>query len=84
MVALTLDMLRDAMRGCGVDETVDLDGDIRDTALTDLGYDSLAVLQIITVVARETGVRIDDSAVTGLRTPGAILDQVNGVAVSAP
>jgi len=83
MPAFTLDRLREVMSGCGVEDGVDLYGDIEDASFPDLGYDSLAVLQILTVVSRETGVPIRDEAVLELTTPRQILDHVNGQTVSA-
>ena len=82
MAELTLNGLRDVMRECGVDEQVDLAGDIIDEPLLDLGYDSLAVLQILTVVRRETGANLPDSMFADLRTPRDILTAV-GESVAA-
>jgi act minimal PKS acyl carrier protein len=83
MSAFKLDRLRDVMRECGVDDGVDLEDDILDLEFTSLGYDSLAVLQIMTVVSRESGVRIADELVDELRTPRRILDFVNALPASA-
>jgi act minimal PKS acyl carrier protein len=76
MSELTLDQLRTIMRELGVEDGVDLDGEILDASLLDLGYDSLAVLQMATVVGRQTGVTIEDSDVTLMRTPREVLDYV--------
>jgi act minimal PKS acyl carrier protein len=76
MTELTLDQLRTIMRELGVEDGVDLDGEILDASLLDLGYDSLAVLQMATVVGRQTGVTIEDSDVTLMRTPREVLDYV--------
>lgn len=78
MAELTLDGLRDVMRGCGVDEQVDLAGDIIDEPLIDLGYDSLAVLQILSVVRRATGANLPDAMFADLKTPRDILAAVGG------
>jgi minimal PKS acyl carrier protein len=82
MAGMTLDGLRGVMRECGVDERIDLAGDIIDEQLVDLGYDSLAVLQILTVVRRETGANLPDSMFADLKTPRDILEAV-GESVSA-
>ncbi len=39
----------EVIRACGKDDAVDLDTDVPDWDISDLGYDSLAVLQIIAV-----------------------------------
>jgi minimal PKS acyl carrier protein len=83
MSAFKLDRLREVMRECGVDDSVDLETDILDRPFADLGYDSLAVLQIITVVSRESGVRIADDLIDELRTPRHMLDFVNALPASA-
>ena len=40
MSAFPIDRLREVMRECGVDDAVDLDGDILDLEFAQLGYDS--------------------------------------------
>ncbi|HEV2371301.1 MAG TPA: hypothetical protein VGS19_03950 [Streptosporangiaceae bacterium] len=45
MSAFTVDRLRQVMRQCGADDTVDLSSDFLDLQFSDLGCDSLAVLQ---------------------------------------
>jgi act minimal PKS acyl carrier protein len=78
MQTLTIDGLREIMRGvAGVDEAVDLDGDIVETTFTDLGYDSLAVLEVTAQIRRQHGLRVPDDAVGTLPTPGAMLAYVN-------
>lgn len=74
---LTLDDLRGIMLTCGTDEDVDLDGDITDTPVDELGFDSLAMLHVASLVQRRAGVSIPDHLALELRTPGAVLDFVN-------
>lgn len=75
---LTLTELRGIMRGCvGVDETVDLDQDISQTAFTDLGYDSLAVLEMASQVENDYGVFIPDDVAGELDCPASLLRFVN-------
>ncbi|MDT0462003.1 MULTISPECIES: acyl carrier protein [Streptomyces] len=77
MDELTLDGLREIMRHCvGTGESVNLDGDIGDTAFTDLGYDSLAVLEVVTQVQGRLGVAIPDEALNDIETPGALIEYV--------
>lgn len=77
---LTLDELRAIMLTCGTEADVDLDADITDTELADLGFDSLAMLHIASLVQQRTGVSIPDDLALELATPGAVLDFVNGAA----
>ncbi len=69
------------LRECaGEDEAVDLDGDVMDTEFTELGYDSLALLQVIGRIQRDFGVVVPDDAVAEAETPRALLDLVNSAA----
>jgi minimal PKS acyl carrier protein len=77
MSRLDLPELTRILRECaGVDEAVDLEGDILDMAFPELGYDSLALLQTIGVIQREFGIELDDSA-AGTETPREFLALVN-------
>jgi minimal PKS acyl carrier protein len=74
----TLDDLRTVMReSAGVDESVDLDGEIEDVPFSDLGYDSLAVLEMAAQVQNRLGVQIPDEAVEEMTTPGTAVEYVN-------
>ncbi|MGA6161601.1 acyl carrier protein [Amycolatopsis magusensis] len=75
---LTLDQLRHLLReSAGADEDVDLDGDILDTGFEALGYDSIALIETVARIGRDHGVRLDDDAVTTVRTPRELLELVN-------
>ncbi|MFD4173243.1 MULTISPECIES: acyl carrier protein [Streptomyces] len=75
----TLDDLRRILRaGAGVDELTDLEGEIADTPLVELGYDSLAVLETVTRIEREYGIRIPEGDLEHGRTPRETVDYVNG------
>ncbi|GAA2637534.1 acyl carrier protein [Dactylosporangium fulvum] len=77
MRTFTLDDFRSAMRStAGVDEQVDLDGDIADVELAALGYDSLAVLEAANHISRTWQVPIPDEVVLDLATPAAVVDFV--------
>jgi minimal PKS acyl carrier protein len=43
----------------------------------EIGYDSLALLDLTALVQREYGVRIPDDAVWEMTSPGAALDYIN-------
>ena len=76
--SFTLDDLREFMRvSAGVDEGVDLDGDIADREFADLGYDSLAVLEVASQVQRRFGIQIADEAILEMPTPGRAVEFIN-------
>jgi minimal PKS acyl carrier protein len=78
MTTFTLDDMRRIMGGCaGVPESVDLADDIGETTFADLGYDSLAVLEMAARIQQEYGVRIPDDAVDEMKTPQSAVDYVN-------
>jgi minimal PKS acyl carrier protein len=78
MTRFTLDDLRRILRACaGEAEFVDLDGDIGDVPFRDLGYDSLALLELASRVEREYGASIPGDAVVELETPQAAVMYVN-------
>jgi act minimal PKS acyl carrier protein len=75
---MTIDELRGLLReAAGEPEDVDLDGDILDTEFTDLGYDSIALLETGGRIERECGVTLNDDTVTSAGTPRVLLDIVN-------
>lgn len=77
------ELVRLLRENAGFDETlgIDLDGDILDVPFYELGYDSLALLQLVGVVRREFGIELDDEAVAA-ETPReflAVADQLAAV-----
>ena len=74
---LTLEDLKQVLRLCGVDESVDLDADILDVEMSELGYDSLAVLEILARLQQRSGTVIPEDAAAELTTPRLLLDFVN-------
>ncbi|MGW7361662.1 acyl carrier protein [Streptomyces sp. NPDC054802] len=79
ITTMTLDDLRQILSESAGSEAGQLDGDILDTAFTELGYDSLALLETTAVVQREYGVEVPDK----VATPRELLDSVNGALSSA-
>lgn len=78
MTQFTLDELTRLLRAAGgVEEGVDLDESILDQPFTDLGYDSLAILEMSTKIQQEYGVAIPDADVESLTTPRMTIDYLN-------
>jgi act minimal PKS acyl carrier protein len=78
MHRFTVDDLREIMRRCaGTSEGVDLEGDILDIDYDDLGYDSLALLEIQSQIGLQFGASLGDDALAELRTPRRTVDAVN-------
>ena len=78
MSEFTLDDLREIMRiSVGVEEGVDLDGPIAELEFTELGYDSLALAEVVSQVSRRYDVVIGEDEVLDLTTPGAVVAVVN-------
>jgi act minimal PKS acyl carrier protein len=73
-----LDDLRRIVRQCGGEaEAVDLDGDIADMTFEDLGYDSLALIEMSAQIQQEFGVVVSDGAIEHMKTPRATVEYVN-------
>ncbi|MBO3749321.1 acyl carrier protein [Streptosporangiaceae bacterium NEAU-GS5] len=64
-------------RAAGEDESISLDGDIAEVTFADLGYDSLAVMEIASLAERELGVRLPEETMAGVETPQQFVDLVN-------
>lgn len=85
MARFTLEDLKSLMRSCaGVDENVDLDSDIGDTPFQELGYDSLAVLEIAARIEGTYGVHVSDDEMAGAVTPRYITDLVDRQLTTSP
>lgn len=70
--------LRAIMEKCaGVDEGIELDGDIINVPFEQLGYDSLALLEIAKSIEDQMGVIVPDGSVERMRTPAEVIDYVN-------
>ncbi len=60
----------------GVEEGVDLDGDVLDTPFVEIGYDSLALLQVTGRIRREYGIDLPDDAVSDAETFRSLLQMI--------
>lgn len=82
-MAFSLADLTLILRECaGQDESVDLDGDILDTSFADLGYDSLALLEAVGRIERETACTFPDDGLAAAETPRQFLALVNQSALT--
>lgn len=78
MAGFGIEELRVIMRGAaGSEDGVDLDGEIAGVPFVELGYDSLAVLEMMSEVQRRYGVTVDEDVVFELQTPQDAIDHVN-------
>lgn len=76
---LTTDQLRAAMlSSVGDDESINLNGDYPARDFTELGFDSLALMETCAHLKREYGIIIPDEKLWDLTTPGQLLEWVNG------
>ncbi|MEU9304458.1 MULTISPECIES: acyl carrier protein [unclassified Streptomyces] len=71
------DLVRLVRECAGQAEGTDLDGDILDCDFGDLGYDSLALLEITGRVERDYAVMLDEEELDEAYTPRRYLDMVN-------
>ncbi|MER5950760.1 acyl carrier protein [Streptomyces sp. NPDC001904] len=85
MDRVTLADLKNLLRECaGVEEGVDLDGDVLDVPFGVLGYDSLALLQTTGVIESDYGCTLDEDAVEEAETPRALLALINEALTRTP
>ncbi|MET9255002.1 acyl carrier protein [Streptomyces sp. NPDC003717] len=78
MSQLTLSDLSSVLTECaGADDGAALTEAERDLAFTELGYDSLALLETAALVKERYGVTLTDEEVTTIATPAEFLDHVN-------
>ncbi|WP_433336444.1 acyl carrier protein [Spirillospora sp. CA-294931] len=78
MAQFTLDDVRRLIRACAGESGADLDGDIGGLSFEELGYDSLAVLEMAARVQQEFGVPMPDEAVDHMKTPGEAVGYISG------
>ncbi|MFF8775299.1 acyl carrier protein [Kitasatospora sp. NPDC015120] len=79
MATFTLaDLVEYVRRGGGEDDSLDLDGQIAETTFVDLGYDSIAIVEITLLIERELGIKLPEEADKNV-TPAQFVDIVNGL-----
>jgi act minimal PKS acyl carrier protein len=83
MVELDVATLMGIMRECAGESPdlaraeVSADQDVEDLSFTELGYDSLALLETASRIERDYGVRLAEDRVTDATTPRELLSMVN-------
>ncbi len=77
MSELTMGGLTTLLRECAGEEEALKDAGAMDADFSDLGYDSIALLEIAGRIQVQYGVVLADDAVFEARTPRALLDLVN-------
>ncbi|WP_251744258.1 acyl carrier protein [Frankia sp. AiPs1] len=81
---MTLEDLKTILvENAGADDSGTLDGDFAAQEFTELGYDSLALLELAAGIQRRYGIVLPDEQVMELRTPEAVLAAVNSAAVNS-
>jgi minimal PKS acyl carrier protein len=84
MTELTLRELKETLRAAaGEDQPGTLDEDIMDTEFSDLGYDSLAVMETTSLVQRRFGVELPEEEAAEIHTPREFLAFVNAKLLAA-
>ncbi|MEV7467847.1 acyl carrier protein [Streptomyces kronopolitis] len=85
MMQFTEDDLKRILRtGAGVAEGVDLDApNVMDSQVSDLGYDSLAMLELANRIEREYDVVLSDGDLEHTCTPREIVAHVNALLTEA-
>lgn len=84
MASFTLADLVYVMRAAaGEDESINLDGDILDISFSDLGYDSLAIMETASRVEREFNVSLPEETMATIETPKEFIEFVNGQLAAA-
>lgn len=79
-----LDDLRAIMKSCaGVADGIELGGDILDIPFDELGYDSLALLEISHRIEDQQGMVIPDGSVETMKTAREVIAFVNSFAAEA-
>jgi len=76
MTEFTMDDLRRVMQEAA-GENRHLEGDVLDQPFTELGYDSLALLEAAARVERSSGVQIGDDDIADVGTPRDFIQLVN-------
>ncbi|MDH6113742.1 act minimal PKS acyl carrier protein [Kitasatospora sp. MAP12-15] len=74
------DLLRILRAGAGTDTRIEVAVEqLTDTPFAELGYDSLALLELTSRIEREYGIAIPDGEVEQKETPGQVVEYVNSL-----
>ncbi|MEU4117804.1 phosphopantetheine-binding protein [Kitasatospora sp. NPDC028055] len=77
MATFTLaDLLEYVRQGGGEDDALNLNGQIAETTFVDLGYDSIAIVEITLLIERGLGIKLPETADKNA-TPAQFVDLVN-------
>ncbi|MEU8120489.1 acyl carrier protein [Spirillospora sp. NPDC049024] len=80
---ITLTDLVTVLRACaGEADGVDLGGDIADREFADLGYDSVALMEVSARMAERFGLELDEDALSDPATPAEMLSRLNRAAAA--
>ncbi|WP_433722070.1 acyl carrier protein [Actinoplanes sp. CA-051413] len=79
MAQLTMDDVRQILLASAGDDDTDLHGAIDEVAFGDLGYDSLALLEVQSQLQRRYPVKLPDGWPAPGTTPAELLRHVNGL-----
>jgi act minimal PKS acyl carrier protein len=80
----TVDDLRQALLTCaGKAADVDLDGEIADIDFADLGYDSLALIETSSFLARRLAIGLPEDALAETPTPRRFVELINASLTAA-
>ncbi|MGK5529502.1 phosphopantetheine-binding protein [Streptomyces sp. URMC 129] len=78
MATFTLaDLVDYVRRAAGEDDEFDLDGDIGETTFVNLGYDSIAMVEVVVLVERELGIKLPGEGTGKDSTPKEFVELVN-------
>lgn len=71
------DLRRILSQAAGAGEEMGPDAAVLESTFTDLGFESLALLETGALIRREFGVQLEESALSETHTPRALIESVN-------
>jgi act minimal PKS acyl carrier protein len=77
------DLVHVMRAAAGEDESINLDGEILDVNFSDLGYDSLAIMETASRIEREFNVSLPEETMATIETPKEFIEFVNGQLAAA-
>lgn len=77
------DVWRLLRESAGADEKLLSVGDVDHRPFEELGYDSLAILEVSSRIEQEFGIKIHEDDIPGLDSPAGIVDYVNSRALTS-